>query len=695
MIDIAALLPSSVPVPGATLPAFGIPLAGAPDQAAIFADALRLLLGQSGQPAQASALIGGLPSESIPADPAIPWFGGDGSETDDSLPAAITPDGSSDPETDDLSQSLYQAAAGAGSLATPALNITISDEPESGVILPGGSSTYSDVSVLDGASSDTEQTPQPEAASPISSQTQPVQSQSDAVQPAAANLENTTPALASTMTPAQGLADFQFDLTSEAGDNESPAPSITVNAPTNETPAMPAIASAGEMPEAQSASRPAEATASRPILDSQTEAEAFVRKASQINEDIPVKIEITPGQPAKPATAQNIQPPPVSEAPSAPAVVPEPGVAFANAGKMALSAVNPPVSHDAINTPPQAPAEPVAASDASQESILLAKSAQQSPPLDQSATPATAATETAKVMPLVSAPVELTDPRTSKTRTPVQPADQFESKQSSDHSVTGKTDLSNNGRIDFSAVISKPAALPPAPLDTPITDGPARSGNASPKPSAPVTPPVRTSDDAVVPSNRANTNPVSSDQSQAPSAHAASASGQTQAADQTERADAPPPARFQVEIPKPLRVPGQIRVHLDPPELGQVRIDLSSRGDGIIGSLRFQSEQARHIVEREIGQLQKTLRDAGVRVERLEVLATPPSSSRTGLHTHMSNQHSWSQNTASQNAFNGNARGQAGMPARSTAPKEPAQLSAPVRISAYPTMHAGSVNLVA
>jgi flagellar hook-length control protein FliK len=213
--------------------------------------------------------------------------------------------------------------------------------------------------------------------------------------------------------------------------------------------------------------------------------------------------------------------------------------------------------------------------------------------------------------------------------------------------------------------------------------------------SDPAKAPVRTTEDPQVQVSRSSANSVKVDQPQTQSVHTVSVASHGQTTEQAERIDSPPPVRFQVEIPKPLRVPGQIRVHLDPPELGQVRIDLSSSRAGIVGSLRVQSEQVRSIIEREIGQLQKTLQDAGVRVERLEVVATSPSDSRNSLHANLNNQQSWSQNSASQNAFGGTARGHAAAQNQNANQNQPERPEMLVSHGAYPTMHIGHVNLVA
>lgn len=80
------------------------------------------------------------------------------------------------------------------------------------------------------------------------------------------------------------------------------------------------------------------------------------------------------------------------------------------------------------------------------------------------------------------------------------------------------------------------------------------------------------------------------------------------------------PARFIVETPKPLRVPGQITVRLDPPEMGRLQIDLLAGPSGVIGRLRVASDTVRAFVERDVVQLQRSLTDAGVRVERLDIV---------------------------------------------------------------------------
>ncbi|MBD3297062.1 MAG: hypothetical protein GF341_00240 [candidate division Zixibacteria bacterium] len=98
------------------------------------------------------------------------------------------------------------------------------------------------------------------------------------------------------------------------------------------------------------------------------------------------------------------------------------------------------------------------------------------------------------------------------------------------------------------------------------------------------------------------------------------------------------PRQFIVETPKPIQVPGQVRVRIEPPELGHIRVDLTSSGNGIIGTMRIRSEQTRDMIERNIGDLHKSLADAGVRVERLEVVGTSRGDARQPFNPNTPNQ---------------------------------------------------------
>ncbi|MBI5867652.1 MAG: flagellar hook-length control protein FliK [candidate division Zixibacteria bacterium] len=101
--------------------------------------------------------------------------------------------------------------------------------------------------------------------------------------------------------------------------------------------------------------------------------------------------------------------------------------------------------------------------------------------------------------------------------------------------------------------------------------------------------------------------------------------------ERTESASAP---RFIVDEPKPIRVPGQITVRMEPSNLGPLTIDLQSGTDGIIARLRFGSEAVRSTVERDITQLHRALSDAGIRVERLDIVGVSPANERSGVSSH-------------------------------------------------------------
>jgi flagellar hook-length control protein FliK len=108
--------------------------------------------------------------------------------------------------------------------------------------------------------------------------------------------------------------------------------------------------------------------------------------------------------------------------------------------------------------------------------------------------------------------------------------------------------------------------------------------------------------------------------------------------DQATRPHAAQTLRYEIERPREFQVPGQIRVRIDPPELGQVRVDITSSRDGIIGTLRFESPQAREMVGRDLANLHRTLTDAGIRVERLDIVGATSGDSRTSFHQSTSDQ---------------------------------------------------------
>jgi hypothetical protein len=111
----------------------------------------------------------------------------------------------------------------------------------------------------------------------------------------------------------------------------------------------------------------------------------------------------------------------------------------------------------------------------------------------------------------------------------------------------------------------------------------------------------------------------------------------------TGRTESPSTVRYMVEEQKPVRVPGQITVRLEPPELGRLTIDLVAGSSGIIGRLRFASDAVRTVVERDIAQLHRSLADAGVRVERLDVVGAAAAGERSSLSSQTSGEYQPSQ----------------------------------------------------
>ena len=122
-----------------------------------------------------------------------------------------------------------------------------------------------------------------------------------------------------------------------------------------------------------------------------------------------------------------------------------------------------------------------------------------------------------------------------------------------------------------------------------------------------------------------------------------------------ERSQPASSVRFVVEEPKPVRVPGQITVRLEPPELGRLTIDLLTGSSGIIGRLRFASDAVRTVVERDIAQLHRSLSEAGIRVERLEVLGVSPT---VGERSSLSSQTPGEQQTSQRQSQGQNRHGE-------------------------------------
>jgi flagellar hook-length control protein FliK len=120
-----------------------------------------------------------------------------------------------------------------------------------------------------------------------------------------------------------------------------------------------------------------------------------------------------------------------------------------------------------------------------------------------------------------------------------------------------------------------------------------------------------------------------------------------------ERTELAPPARFVIEDPKPIRVPGQITLRMEPSDLGRLTIDLQTGPSGIIGRLRFASDAVRATVERDIAQLHRALTDAGIRVERLDIVGVAPGGERSSL---------WSQTHGDHQAPQRESQGRNGEP---------------------------------
>lgn len=670
LIDIAALMPSNSPIPGTSLPATGAACVCTPDRDALFADALTVLLGQSGQPLAAEpseALLASLGGQSLPLEQPIQWLGSNAgkAESESESQTGIKLEHPKQQDTDDLSPFLFQPVT-AGETVAPKTPITLDDQEVAMTTVSESELTQTNATLTQAA--------QPATPDNISLET--AQQSIDAPAPESKPVMKTAsvvPVANDAVTSESTRADVQSSEANQAIEPEVSSPVITrgstviieddanvvpltidrgeatpkagqfatdpLPAVQSSSPATSAAKMTAQVGQDLSAQRPSSASETQP--EAKAAIESFVQAVTQFDDDgVPLKIHIAPERPVHSG--------------------PESGFSgkITAAELSTNSQASVPVSPD--STPGVETAKPVH----EVHQVHKARGVQTGQvSAEQTAPPA----ETAAI-------------KTAETPPSVQPIGEFAAKQAR------KAEVSNSARIN-STVPTAAAVEAPQQEHLPL----ARKTPAKASDSLDV--PVQSSDDVQAQQTRPSTAAVNNHEVR--TTHAASSSNHTQAPERTERAEAPPPVRFEIEIPKPLRVPGQIRVHLDPPELGQVRIDLASRGEGIVGSLRFQSEHARHIVEREIGQLQKTLQDAGVRIERLEVVATSPSNARSGMHTDLSNQQSWSQNTTSQNGYNNGARSHAGMATRNSTPNETAQMTASGRHGTDPTMHAGMINLVA
>lgn len=640
LIDIPALMPSSSPLPGTPLPATGVACADASGQSALFAEALGVFIAGN----QANTGYADSASLALSTEKAVPWLGGDPEDAETDLQTGIKSDHFDQQDADDLSLFLFQTAS-------PEITITLDNEPCSG------------------PASEAESLPVPKEL-PAKCVSQPV------IDYALAEVEQAEPSPATVVTDELTQHDVQPSVSNQTKairpsrpvESEASSPVVTVKSTVTIEDAAPSQSTLDErgMVLARTEDRSiAQASVRQPNPEGKAAVESFLQAVGRFNDDgVPLTIEITP----------------------------EAGATVTKTGTVETAI--------ASQTTEQTPPEPVL-----KDSASVTKTPE---PVHSVEAPEPSDASTQKI----SAPVDSVSPEITRTRGTRQPgAEPSTSQPKHDAPATGmqaeatsvvrkqsaKATRAGSDRMQSDPAVAKPGASSASAttIDTTAQESAVVTTETPVKSAEPLDIPVPSSDDSKAQPTRATTNPANSQQTNSQTAHTISSVSHPQAQEHTERTEATTPVRFEVEVPKPLRVPGQIRVHLDPPELGQVRIDLASRGDGIVGSLRFQSEQARNIVEREIGQLQKTLQDAGVRVERLEVMATSPGNSRTGMQTDMNNQQSWSQNAASQNEFTGNGRGHAGLPTQHTAPQQTAQVSTHTGIAAYPTMHAGTVNLVA
>lgn len=72
----------------------------------------------------------------------------------------------------------------------------------------------------------------------------------------------------------------------------------------------------------------------------------------------------------------------------------------------------------------------------------------------------------------------------------------------------------------------------------------------------------------------------------------------------------------------------QVTVHLEPPELGRVRITFRTEGEEVHGVLEVENSSTRAKLEREVAPLVQRLQDAGVQLRRLDVVSSDPQSTQ-------------------------------------------------------------------
>ncbi len=64
---------------------------------------------------------------------------------------------------------------------------------------------------------------------------------------------------------------------------------------------------------------------------------------------------------------------------------------------------------------------------------------------------------------------------------------------------------------------------------------------------------------------------------------------------------------------------GEIKLHLSPPELGEMRVELRSVAEGVTARFEVRSEAARQIIEINLPHLRESMERAGIRVDQFEV----------------------------------------------------------------------------
>jgi flagellar hook-length control protein FliK len=100
----------------------------------------------------------------------------------------------------------------------------------------------------------------------------------------------------------------------------------------------------------------------------------------------------------------------------------------------------------------------------------------------------------------------------------------------------------------------------------------------------------------------------------------------------------------------------EIRIMLNPPDLGRVRIQFQQRGEEIIGWLQVEKAQTRYAVERELPQIVASLQQNGIPVRRVNV--TQNSYNEPGEHKNNTSEdyHGTGQGELGEQSFNGGSQ---------------------------------------